>query len=193
MSKHGTALSAGQFAEFSAAVIKALPRDINSDVALNWANNGAALKKALAKALCPPDEAIEVKAGEFDPATFIGKGWTIAEDRESLPENWDPSKTVLESALKSGENYVTGEEWVKRLADKPLLGASAFWFYWNNKNKIPKEWKGMYVFFDASVLQGPGGHRASLYLCWYGRAWDWSYRWLDDGRGSHYVSASLAS
>ncbi len=53
MSKHGTPLSIGQFSELAGAVIKALPRDIDPDVALNWANNGAALKKALRDALCP--------------------------------------------------------------------------------------------------------------------------------------------
>jgi len=54
MSKHGTALSVGQFVEFSAAVTKNLPRDISPDVAANWANNGAALAKVLHEALCPP-------------------------------------------------------------------------------------------------------------------------------------------
>ena len=52
MSKHGTALSVGQFAEFSAAVLKALPRNIDPEVALDWARNGASLSGALAKALC---------------------------------------------------------------------------------------------------------------------------------------------
>ncbi len=51
MSKHGTALSVGQFSEFAGAVIKALPRDIEPDVALHWANNGKALATALREAL----------------------------------------------------------------------------------------------------------------------------------------------
>ncbi|MFZ2555467.1 MAG: hypothetical protein WAZ27_05280 [Minisyncoccia bacterium] len=59
MKNHGTALSIGQFTEFSAAVIKALPRDIDPEVALNWANNGAGLAKVLKDALCPPETAPE--------------------------------------------------------------------------------------------------------------------------------------
>lgn len=54
MSKHGTTLPLGQFVEFSGAVVKALPRDIDSEVALQWAQNGAALAKVLRKSLCPP-------------------------------------------------------------------------------------------------------------------------------------------
>lgn len=60
MSKHGTALTVGQFAEFSAAVIKALPRDIDPDIALGWASNGKALTKVLAENLCPPTIGIQV-------------------------------------------------------------------------------------------------------------------------------------
>ena len=49
----GTALSIGQFAEFSAAVLKALPREISSSDALAWARNGKKLESALQSALCP--------------------------------------------------------------------------------------------------------------------------------------------
>src|SRR3989338_1237542 len=53
MPEHGTALTVGQYAEFGAAVLKALPRDIASTRALAWARNGAALEKALRQALVP--------------------------------------------------------------------------------------------------------------------------------------------
>jgi hypothetical protein len=49
----GTALSIGQFAELSAAVLKALPRNMSSADALAWAQNGEKLSAALASALCP--------------------------------------------------------------------------------------------------------------------------------------------
>ena len=54
MSNRGTPLSLGQFAEFSAAVIRNLPRDINPDIVLGWAKNGESLARTLRKALCPP-------------------------------------------------------------------------------------------------------------------------------------------
>lgn len=49
MSKHGTALTVGQFAEFASAVIKALPRDIAPEDVLFWANNGEQLSRMLCR------------------------------------------------------------------------------------------------------------------------------------------------
>lgn len=54
MSKRtGNTLSLGQQANWHAAVLKALPRDIDSDTALNWERNGDALTKILRETLCP--------------------------------------------------------------------------------------------------------------------------------------------
>lgn len=129
----------------------------------------------------------------FKPVTFIGRGWSIAEDREDLPADWNPTKTVLISALKHNESRITGDETRKRLADKPLSGVKAFWHYWNNQADIPADWKGKYVFFDATVLQDPDGRRYSLCLCWDGLRWSWLYRWLDNGRDSGYLSACAST
>lgn len=54
MQKHGTASSVGQFAELSATVIKALPRQIPPKVLQMWGSNGAWLEQVLLEALCPP-------------------------------------------------------------------------------------------------------------------------------------------
>lgn len=52
--KHGTAFKvAGGYIEFQAAVLRALPRDIDSDVALGWTQNGEALAHALREVLLP--------------------------------------------------------------------------------------------------------------------------------------------
>jgi hypothetical protein len=127
--------------------------------------------------------------GIFNPESFIGRGWSIAEDREDLPADWNPSITVLVSALKNNESRITGDEMRTRLANKPLLGVKAFWHYWNNQADIPVEWKGKHVFFDATVLQSPDGGRDSLFLYWRGDRWGWSYGWLVRGRDSVYLSA----
>ncbi len=52
----GNTLSLGQQANFIAAVAKALPRDIDPDIARNWEQNGEALTKVLREALCPPTQ-----------------------------------------------------------------------------------------------------------------------------------------
>jgi len=50
----GTPLSIGVYAELASAVLKALPRNIDSTTALEWARNGQKLGQALASLLCPP-------------------------------------------------------------------------------------------------------------------------------------------
>jgi len=52
--KHGTASQVtGGYVEFQAAVLRALPRDINPDVALGWTQNGESLARVLREALTP--------------------------------------------------------------------------------------------------------------------------------------------
>ena len=43
----------GSYVEFQAAVLRALPRDIDSDVALSWTKNGELLARILREALTP--------------------------------------------------------------------------------------------------------------------------------------------
>ena len=50
----GNTLSLGQQANFHAAVLKALPRNISPQDALSWEENGEKLTATLASALCPP-------------------------------------------------------------------------------------------------------------------------------------------
>lgn len=53
MTKDRNTLSLAQQAQFHAAIIKALPRDISPDLALNWGRNGKTLTRALREALMP--------------------------------------------------------------------------------------------------------------------------------------------
>lgn len=54
MSKSRTASQiSGSYVEFQTAVLRALPRDIDSDVALGWTKNGEALSRALREVLLP--------------------------------------------------------------------------------------------------------------------------------------------
>ncbi len=49
----GTASISGAYVEFQAAVLRALPRDIDPDVALGWTQNGESLARVLREALSP--------------------------------------------------------------------------------------------------------------------------------------------
>jgi hypothetical protein len=209
MGKYGTTLTIGQFAEFGSAVLKALPRNIDPDVALNWAKNGAGLERVLRDALCPPEEmlassqSISVdRAQPFDLA-FVGKDWKIAEqDERSLAlTQVDLSKVQLISTLKKGESWIEGEENLKRLkvANHVRLDAKIFQTLWENQSLIPETWKkktngdSTYIFFDGTVLLGPNGYRNVLYLYWSGGQWHWSCYWLGLARGAGDPSAVLAN
>lgn len=54
--RNGNTLSLDDQADFYAAVIKALPRDIDPEIANGWSRNGKALTKAMREILIPPPE-----------------------------------------------------------------------------------------------------------------------------------------
>ena len=54
MKKDGTTSQVtGNYVEFQAAILRALPRDIEADIAHNWTQNGESLVRILRKALMP--------------------------------------------------------------------------------------------------------------------------------------------
>lgn len=133
------------------------------------------------------------KLPKFTP-TFIGPNWTIHSDNGIKELNL--SEITLETTLKPGETYITGEENIKRLKNKPL-GAAAFKYFWENQDKIPESWKEkingytQWVHFDGTILQDSSGSRYVLYLCWYDGAWLWNIYWLGGGVDAYDPSAVL--
>lgn len=133
----------------------------------------------------------------FDPAKFLGEGWTIAEqDERSLSlSQVDRAKVQLEYMLKSGEGYIRGEERLKRLKGENYirLDAKVFQTLWEKQKLIPRSWKKQgTVFFDGTVLRDPDGDRCVLCLCWVGQ-WGWDCRWLENHWDASGPSAVLAS
>lgn len=138
----------------------------------------------------------------FDPAAFIGKGWSFAEARSprsaALELLDDYSKVKLTTAWLEGQPHVDGETRRTRiLADTAStpLNADHFLDLWNNKEKIPEEWKKVkgVITFDGDVLRGPSGRRYVLCLYWQSGRWDWGCRWLDGGWDANDPSAILAN
>lgn len=137
----------------------------------------------------------------FDPAKFLGTGWTIwkgpangdgltgEEDQDSRSlaiTELDLTKIQFRDMLKSGESYVNGEEKQKRLAKAGYirLDAKIMLTFWENQALIPailKEPIGgntRYTYFDGTVLRCPCGVRCVLSLYWLGGRWDWRYCYL---------------
>lgn len=134
----------------------------------------------------------------FDPAKFIGKGWTIEEqDERSLAlTQVTLADITLQTTLKESDNgRVQGEEKLRRLKAESLirLDAGIFQALWENKSLIPESWKiKNAVYFDGTVLRNPNGYRYVLYLYWDGDRWRWHCNWLDNDWGAGYPSAVLA-
>ncbi len=137
-----------------------------------------------------------IKLDIFNPS-FLGEGWSIESDNGL--KKIDLSDVSLQSTLKNGENYIAGEENIIRLKNFPL-NASAFKYFWEHQDKIPKEWGEkkdgdiQFIFFDGTILRGPSGYRDALYFCLSNDGnWHWNTRRLSYRRNVNFLSAVLAS
>lgn len=142
------------------------------------------------------------RSKRFNPAEFIGAGWTIEEEDErslALTE-LDITSVRLEHMLKSGEEWVKGEDKLTRLKDAGYvrLDAGIFLTLWQNQHLIPTSWKELtngnttFIYFDGTILRDSDGRRCVLCLCWRGGQWDWVVRWLDYRWRARRPSAVLA-
>ena len=153
----------------------------------------------------------------FNPATFIGKGWSVwrgLADGYGLEgdEERDSSSTILTeldidrvqfvTCLKRGESMSTGEERLKRLQadDYVRLDENVFQAFWEKRESLPARFKErpngnvQLIFFDGVVLRGPDGRRYTLYFYFSDNgSWGWNCRWLDIDRDARHSSAVLAT
>jgi hypothetical protein len=134
---------------------------------------------------------------DFDPASFIGASWSVAEEDERANEltEIDVSAIALVSCLKIGDQIPTGEECLRRLKETSnlRLGGRVFLALWENQHLIPDTWKEpfLFVFFDGLILLHRNGNRYSLYLSSTGGAWHWYSCWLGNTRSASNQSAVL--
>jgi hypothetical protein len=140
-----------------------------------------------------------VCAKQFDPGTFLGEGWSAAEEddrAERLPEI-DVSTITLLTCSQRNEQKPTGEHCVNLLKETPYvrLGGRAFLALWEDQSAIPEKWKEAFtfVFFDGLILTHRNGNRYSLYLSWHDDQWHWYSAWLGSSRSASNPSAVIAA
>ena len=198
MPKRGTALTVGQFAEFGGAVLKALPRDIEPDVALNWARDGAALEKVLREALVPDTE----NEDQLDTAILtvdVNYARTVEEMVEAGRYGWNNSDISsrnfpvnrrelgnLKVHLLHFNRFISSDGAIKELdkmgfrpAELPellALGAQ----HPDEQRKYPivalgSAWRSPDGGRGVPCLDG-GGSGRDLSLGWFGREWGEGYR-----------------
>jgi len=152
----------------------------------------------------------------FNPATFIGEGWTIwkgpadgdglsgdeEQDSKSLAlTEIDITRIQFDACLEEGESWVNGEERQKRLkkAGRPQLDLKVLQVFWENQALIPEASKRMangnvrYMYFTGTVLRSPYGSRYILYLYYDVGRWGWDVHFLGHGFSVSHPSVVLAS
>ena len=90
-------------------------------------------------------------------------------------------KLALELAefLESGEEYVYGEELVRRTQWMNPAGFIHAMFLYENQNLIPEECRKNYLVFPGTILLRSGGNRRVVCLNWRSGAWHWGDSLLD--------------
>lgn len=152
----------------------------------------------------------------FDPAKFLGAGWTIwkgpkdgkgvqgeeEQDARSLAlTELNLSMVRFDDCLQDNESYHTGHVRLERLIERGdiRLDAGIFWHLWRNQHLIPASWKEpingntRYIFFDGTTLRNSGGNRCTLCLYWDDGQWYWGVYWLGCDWRADSPSVLLAS
>lgn len=125
----GTASISGAYVEFQAAVLKALPRDIDPDVALGWTRNGESLARVLKDALSPNGKAAGntlffiTCGGLYKASELVRLGnYDWSEDwitDEHFPiERYEPAGRTVEFVQLKHDS--TSEEALEELAQRGL-------------------------------------------------------------------------
>ncbi len=195
---NGNTLSLDQQANFHAAVLKALPRDIDPDMARNWEKNGKALTKMLRGVLLPPD----VSTSAVDSIVRVDRSvkptypdWVkdvlYPELDQSGPEELDLAALdqYLFGKQKTG-GYEMGDRIHEHLKSDNLLDSclslqDALAIQQLGVETFRKHFKGKAVFFWKSVVRSRNGNlRAPCLVESDGRVglgWDWLDNfWFDD-------------
>lgn len=156
------------------------------------------------------------RAQPFDPASFIGSGWTIwcgladgkglkgeeQQDARSLAlTEIDFTKARFEACLADGEHVITGEQRLNRLREKDVIRADAAIgvALLKEPDQVTLNWlyqtHGVKWFeLPGTELRDPSGDRCFLCLCRRdGGRWSWRCSWLGGGRGAGGPALVFAS
>jgi hypothetical protein len=118
---------------------------------------------------------------------FTKGGYELGEDVGEA-ELFLPSQLELVSFLKRGflikrgEDYISGEELVKRAKElKANLGQQQAEYLLEHQEEIPEEWQRYCLVFTGTVWRDRHGDRSVPCLGWDGRRWCLSLHWLEFG------------
>lgn len=189
---NGNTLSLDQQANFHAAVLKALPRDIDPGVARNWEKNGKALTKALRGVLLPPEisspaNSSIIRVDRSVKPTYPDwvKDVLYPDLEQSGPEEFDLAALgqYLVGKQKTG-SYETGNRIHDHLEtcgllDRCLNLQDALAIQQLGLETFRKHFKGKTVFFWKSVVRFRNGYLHVPYLVGHDGQVELRWHWLN--------------
>lgn len=166
-----------QFVEFTSAVVRSLPRDLDPTTTQGWITNQRALADVLRKALKPESESVAIHVSETGTLQPPYEGWELVEDA-AIPVG--TLELELAEFLKPGENSIRGTE-IRERAKKsdPMLGERLARALLEKQERIPENWRKFYLVFPGTVWRYRDGRLGVPYLDWYGGRWYLYFRWLE--------------
>ena len=171
--KNGNTLSLGQQANFHAAVIKALPRNIDFNIALGWEQNGKALTKVLRETLIPPSPEYVINLDSTPRRLNRRDNWRLIEHQKGGTFIWNTATVRLYlSESQRGDEGVSGHKLQEELKNKIVFNINLRDHLIEYPHLIPEEWKGKTIYFWGTILGTQFGSPHVPYIwcdrdCWF--------------------------
>ena len=170
-----------------AAVLKALPRDIDPVVARGWVENHKALTDLLRCVLLPPAEITSTSPSVIncDATPRSLEGLEVDAHQHGGEYAFDASHVELH--LNDGQRHdrcIRGDKLHKRLSERLVLNANVLDHLLDNPNLIPDEWRlderGCIrnIVFWGTIYRDRSDDRYVRYLYWRENGWDSGAAWL---------------
>lgn len=118
----------------------------------------------------------------FDRDMTKEEKWELLSDTEAKEGEFKPE---LVEFLKDGEDYVSGDEMVKRTDSEDCGGQRTAEAMLREQDKIPQEFRKYYLVFPKTVWRLRLGGRRVAYLHFRGGRWYLGFFWLGNDFGRH--------
>ena len=173
----------GWYKDFVAAVVVALPDELDEPTAIAWLKNPAALEQALKSlASAAAVEAVGAGAGVADAISNdkTADGWVLEEDVTEPAEV--SAETIETTDLGEGGDYLFGDEVSERVHTfDRLLGQVHCEYLVAHPDQIPEEYRKFSLVFAGTVWASPDGNHQIPCLTWAKEHWEMIFGILEGG------------
>ncbi len=140
---------------------------------------------------------------DTDKAPVLPSWATLVEHKKSGQIEWKPETFDLYLSEKQKDSYITGHNLRTELKDEPVMNVNVAQYLVDHPELYPKEWKGEYVYFWGTIVQGSGSRLDVPYLIenggkvvldwfWLDNDWDANYPALRFGKSSDLKPSELS-